>query len=321
MERTIRKDSVLGFLRKYGTVVTALIIFIVFSFIIDNFFNSTSILMLLRQMSVLTILALGFTFVMAGGGFDMSIGTTIGLVSMIFGYILIDTNNLFLAIMGAVAVGLAVGTVNGLFVAYIGVPDFIGTFAVGSVVYGVKMLISGGHPVFFPADVTPGAQFIGRGFVGEIPFPIVLMVIFTIITVFVLGKTSLGRRIYAVGGNRTASMFAGINVRKYRLISFIICGLGVAATGVLLSSRLNSSQPLAGEDMLLEAIAVVFLSTTMFGEGEPTPLGTVVGAFTITTLGFGMTMLGMGYHSQNITKGVVVIFAVLMSVALRRKDR
>lgn len=314
----IVKDSGSLF-RKYGTVFGALVIFIFFSIFAENFLTAKNLLILLRQMSMLTIISLGFTFVMAGGGFDMSLGNSAGLVNMLFGMTLVQTNNLVLALAAGLAVGLAVGLVNGLLVAYVGLPDFIGTFAVGSVVYGLKMLISKGNPLSFPKDVVPAAKFIGQGYVGPIPFPVILMLVFVVITAFVLAKTSLGRRIYSVGGNRIASLYAGINVKKYRMISFLICGAGVAIAAIITTSRLGSAQPLAGEDFLLDAISVAFLSTTMFGEGEATAPGTFVGALIITMLNYGLTMLQMEYYFQYITKGLVVILAVLVSVTVKQK--
>ncbi|MHB1404175.1 MAG: ABC transporter permease [Desulfitobacteriaceae bacterium] len=311
--------DILDLLRKYGTVLGALVIFIIFSMIADNFFAVNNLLMLLRQMSMLTIIALGFTFVMGAGGFDMSIGTTAGLINVIFGIVLIATNNFWLALLASLGCGLIVGLVNGTLVAYIGLPDFIATFAMGSVVYGIKMLITKGNPIFFPDKVTPIALFIGQGYLGPIPFPVVLMLIFVVITIFVLTKTSLGRRIYAIGGNPVASQYAGINVKRYRLITFVISSLSVAIAAVLLTSRLGSAQPLAGEDFLLDAIAVVFLSATMFGEGEPTGAGTFIGALIISMLNNGLTMLNVQYYFQYITKGLVVIFAVVISVMLSRK--
>ena len=238
-----KKHDWFNFWRRYGTVMGALAIFIIFSIVAENFLSAKNLLILLRQMSMLTIISLGFTFVMAGGGFDMSIGNAAGLVNILFGIVLVQTNNLLLSILVGVAVGIAVGTVNGLLVAYVGLPDFIGTFAVGSIVYGLKMLISQGNPIFFQEDVVPAAKFIGQGYVGPIPFPVILMLAFVGITIFVLGKTMLGRRIYAIGGNRLASLYAGINVKKYRMISFIICGLGVALAAIITTSRLGSAQP------------------------------------------------------------------------------
>jgi ribose/xylose/arabinose/galactoside ABC-type transport system permease subunit len=313
------KHSWFNFLRKYGTVLGAALIFIIFSIVAENFLTGKNLLILLRQMSALTIISLGFTFVMAGGGFDMSIGNAAGLVNIMFGIVLFQTNDLLLSLLTGLAVGVAVGVVNGWLVSYVGLPDFIGTFAVGSIVYGVKMMISQGNPVFFRDDVVPAAKYIGQGYVGDIPFPVILMVIFVLIAIFVLGKTTLGRRIYAIGGNKVASLYSGINVKKFRMISFIIGGLAVGIAAIVTTSRLGSAQPLAGEDFLLDAIAVVFLSTTMFGEGEPTAAGTFFGALIITMLNYGLTMLNLEYYFQNITKGLVVILAVLISVTLRKK--
>lgn len=309
------------FLRKYGTVIAAIIIFTVFSLTAKNFFTSTNLLMLLRQMSMLTIISLGFTFVMGAGGFDMSIGSATGLINIILALVLLNTNSFWLALLGALAVGITIGIVNGTLAAYIGLPDFIATFAVGSIVYGIKMLITKGNPIFFDDTVPKVFFFIGQGYAGPIPFPVILMALFVTVAIFILNKTSLGRRIYAIGGNPVASLYAGIDVKVYRLITFVISGISVAIASVILTSRLGSAQPLAGEEFLLDAISVVFLSTTMFGDGEPTGSGTFVGALIISMLNNGLTMLNVPYYFQYITKGTVVIFAVILSVALGQKLR
>jgi len=277
--------------------------------------------MLLRQMSMLTIISLGFTFVMGAGGFDMSIGNATGLINIIFAIVILNTNSFWIALLAALLVGVTIGVLNGTLVAYIGLPDFIGTFAVGSIIYGVKMLITKGNPIFFNDTVPKIFFFIGQGYVGPIPFPVILMAFFVGLAIFILNKTSLGRRVYAIGGNSIASLYAGINVKRYRLITFIVSGLSVAIASVILTSRLGSAQPLAGEEFLLDAISVVFLSTTMFGDGEPTGSGTFVGALIISMMNNGLTMLNVPYYFQYITKGTVVIFAVVLSVVLGQKLR
>lgn len=315
------KSNIKEFFRKYGTVLGALIIFIAFSLTTERFLTSSNMLMLLRQMSMLTIIALGFTFVMGAGGFDMSIGSACGLITMLFALTFLGTGSLLLGLTVALACGLLIGFINGMLAAYIGLPDFIATFAVGSIAYGIKMMLTKGNPIFYPQDMPAVFTFLGQGFVGPIPFPVILMFFFLALAIFVLNKTSLGRRVYAIGGNPTAALYAGINIKKYRLITFLISGLSVAIASIILTSRLGSAQPLAGEEYLLDVIAVVFLSTTMFGEGEPTPSGTFVGALIISMLNNGLTMLNVQYYFQYITKGSVVILAVLLAVAFGQKLR
>lgn len=312
--------SSVDFLRKYGTFIGAVVIFIVFSIITDNFLTSRNMMLLLRQMSILTIISLGFTFVMASGGFDMSIGNLIGLVSVIFAWMILNIGNFWLAVVVALFIGAFVGLVNGVLCAYVGLPDFIATFAIGSIAYGGKMLFTRGNPIFIqsPPEIF---NFIGRGYIGIIPFPVILMFIFLILAIFILNWTKFGRKIYSIGGNATASYYSGIKVKKIRLYSFIISGLSVAIAGIIMTSRLGSGQPLAGENYLLDVISVVFLSTTMFGEGEPTAKGAFVGALIISMLNNGLTMLNVPYYFQNITNGVVVIAAVMLAVLLGQKMR
>jgi ribose transport system permease protein len=312
---------VMSFVRRYGTALFGLSVFIFFSFFARNFFSWSNQMILLRQMSMLTIVALGFTFVMAAGGFDMSLGNAAGLINITFGIVFIATGNLLLAIVAAILVGLSTGAINGFLAGIIGLPDFIATFAVGTIAYGVKMLISKGNPMTLPSTSGETVFFIGQGRVGSIPFPVIFMLIMLVVSMFILKKTCLGRRIYSIGGNRTASQYSGINVKNYRFITFLISGVFLSLASVILTSRLGSAQPLAGEDFMLDTIAAVFLSTTMFGEGEPTAEGTFIGAFVITMLTNGLTMMNVEYYFQYITKGLVVILSVLLSVYLGNKTK
>ncbi|MDX9809565.1 MAG: ABC transporter permease [Sphaerochaetaceae bacterium] len=318
---TFNITSTKELVRRYGTVFAAVLILIFFSLAARNFMTQRNMFMLLRQMSVLTIVSLGFTFVMAAGGFDMSLGNNIGLVSIVFAIVMTQSGSFLLGVAAALLVGIAIGSVNGFLVSYVGLPDFIGTFAIGTIVYGLKMLITKGNPMFFGADVSKVFLFLGQGYVGPVPFPVILMAVFAVVTAFVLGKTVFGRRVYAIGGNSVASLFAGIKTKRYRFITFVISGFSVAFAAIVMTSRIASAQPLAGEDQLLDAISVVFLSTTMFGEGEPTARGTVVAAFIITMLTNGLTMMNVPYYFQYITKGLVVILAVLTSVSLGQKQK
>lgn len=311
--------------RKYGTVFGALILFLFFSFTVNNFFTVKNVMLLLKQMSALTIISLGFTFVMAVGGFDMSVGYATGLVGIIFVKVLMSTTNFFLALLAGLLAGIAIGCVNGILVSYIGLPDFIGTFAVGSVIYGIKMMMTEGNPIY-----VKGVEGIGIDiFAGlnsfyvfdSIPIAIFIMLFFIILCYILMEKTKLGRRIYSIGGNREAALFSGINVKFYKFLSYVISAVMVVFTAILVCSRLNSAQPTSGEGYLMDAISACYLSTTMFGDGQPTILGTVVGAFIISMLSNGLTMLGMTYYFQDITTGLVVILAVLMSVVIRKKEK
>ena len=321
MKKKNKKFDARNFFRRYGTALGAVVIFVIFSILAENFLTATNFFMLLRQMSMLTIISLGFTFVMSAGGFDMAIGNVAGLVNIIFAIVLIGTGSFLVALLAAIALGVFVGVINGGLVAYLGLPDFIGTFAIGSVAFGVKMMITKGNPIFFHDGVPKIFEFLGQGYVGPVPFPVILMFIFVGLVIFILTKTRLGRRVYAIGGNSTAALFTGINVKRYRFLTFIISGLSVAVASVIMTSRLGSAQPLAGEAFLLDTIAVVFLSSTMFGEGEPTGQGTFIGALIISMLTNGLTMLNVPYYFQYITKGIVVILAVSLSVVLGQKFR
>lgn len=304
--------------RKYGTAIAGVIIFAGFSFTTKYFLSTHNFLLMLKQMSMLTIISLGFTFVMAAGGFDMSVGFVTGLINVFFASVLLRTGNLPLAILIALLIGSLVGLTNGTLAAYIGLPDFIATFAIGSIALGIDMMYTGGNPVFLQ-NPPEAFLFIGQGYLGPLPFPIIVMFAVLIVDLIVLNRTKLGMRLYAIGGNPRAALYAGINVKLHRLLTFVISGLSVAIASIVLTSRLGSGQPQAGENYLLDAISVCFLSTTMFGEGEPTGEGVFVGAFIITMLNCGLTMLNVTYYFQYITKGIVVILAVTSSILMGQK--
>ncbi len=319
---TLKQDKTKLFIRRYGTVIVALLVFILFSVTAKGFFTPKNVMLLLKQMSNLTIITMGFTFVMAVGGFDMSVGYACGLVGIVFVKVLLSTGSFWLALLAGLAVGLIVGIVNGTLCSYVGLPDFIGTFAVGSIIYGIKMMITEGNPIFIKGATGPGIDLlkkINTGTLAGVPVMAIVMIAVVIVAYILMEKTKLGRRVYSVGGNREASMYAGIDVKKYKFICYVISALCVAVTAVLVVARLNSAQPTSGEGYLMDAISAVYLSTTMFGEGQPTILGSVVGSFIISMLSNGMTMLGMTYYFQDITTGIVVILAVLMSVIMKKK--
>lgn len=310
-------------IRKYGTLMVAILVFIMFACLAPRFLTLQNMMLLLKQMSAITIFSLGFTFVLAAGGFDMSVGYTTGLVGILFAMALLETNNFIFSLLVAILVGLAVGAANGGLISYVGLPDFIGTFAMGSIVYGVKMMLTEGNSIFIKGIEGPSIdffKFLNSGLVLDfIPIMAIIMFFFVAIAYVILEKTKFGRCIYAVGGNKEAAMFAGINVKLYKFLAYVIASLCVAFCSILVCSRINCAQPTSGERYLTDAISIVNLSKTMFGDGQPTVWGTVVGAFIISMLTNGMTMLGMTYYFQDITKGVVVIVAVLMSVTMDKQ--
>lgn len=313
-------------IRQYGTLFFGIILFIAFSFVNKRFCTWSNIMVMLRSMSMLCICALGFTLAHAAGGFDMSLGEASGLINMVFVYTLISSENLLVSIIVGLVIGFLVGLANGVLAGVLGLPDFIATYAVGCVTYGIKMLISRGNPTTIPKDIgLPQFTFtMGQGkipFFGglTIPVPVIIMIVFCIVVVFIVKKTPLGRRIYAIGGNRVASQYSGINVKKYRLIAYLFSGVFLAVASIIQTSRLGSGQPLAGTDFLMDTIAAAYLATTMFGEGEASPEGTIVGVFIITMLSNGLTMMGLEYYYQYITKGIVVILAVLMSTLQKNR--
>lgn len=300
-------------LKHYGTPLFALILCLVFGIFSENFLTSRNILTVLRQMAALVVLSEGFTFVTAVGGFDVGQGNTIGFINMIWFYVMVGTGSFPMTMGTALLVGGAIGLLNGWLTSYLKLPDYIITLSTGTVFQGIKLLMTGGTPITFPDDANKIIVFMGQGKIAGVWCSVVIMFAVVILTHWVLKKTKMGRRMYAIGGNMVAAKYSGINVEWYRCLAFIINGVLMGLASVLSTARLLSAQPLGGADMQMDILAAGFLSGTMFGEGEATGWGTFVGAFIMTMIINGMTMLRFAYYYQYIVKGAIVILAILMS--------
>ncbi|SMB95199.1 ribose transport system permease protein [Thermanaeromonas toyohensis ToBE] len=305
-------------LRKYGTLIGFLVLCVIFSFLSPVFLTVDNLVMVLLQGSMLTIIALGTTVVMAAGGFDMSFGSVCGLIGVALAGMLVKGVPIPLAILISLAMGAAFGCVNGILVAVFGIADFIATLSTMSIARGLNYYYTRGEPIFM--GIPPEFKIIGQGKIGIIGYPVLIMLAVLVILYVFMNHTVTGRQIYAVGGNKTAARLSGINVRWIRIFSFIIGGLAAALTAVIVTSRLGSGQPTAGEGFLLDGLAAVFLGMTMFKEGEPHISGTFIGALIMGVLVNGLNLLGVQYFFQDILKGLIILAAVGLTATGKPKD-
>lgn len=202
-------------------------------------------------------------------------------------------------------------------VAFIGIPDFIATLSIGFLISGVNQAYTKGHPISgMPEEFGVfGAQF----FMG-IPTSIFFMIIFLIIVFVLLNYTRFGRHVYAIGGNEESTMMSGVNVKKNLIWSYVVSGIGAGLAALILSSRLGTAHPTAGDDYLMEALATVYVGGTAFKNGEFNIAGTFVGAMIIGVLTNGLTLCNVQYYNQDIAKGLVIFLAVtITSIQKTRK--
>lgn len=306
------------FLKKYGTLIGFLILCAVFSLLSPVFLTIPNLTMVLLQGSMLTIIALGTTVVMAAGGFDMSFGALCGLVGVLVAGMMVSGVPVVLAIILGILIGAIIGSINGLLVTAVGISDFVATLATMSIARGLNYFYTKGDPIF--KGIPSEFKLIGQGKIGLIGYPVLIMFAVLIILYIFMNHTVTGRQIYAVGGNKAAARVSGINVRWIRILTFIVGGVAAGLTAVIVTSRLGSGQPLAGEGFLLDGLAAVFLGMTMFREGEPHIVGTFFGALIMGVLVNGLNLLGVQYFFQDILKGLIILAAVALTATGRPKD-
>lgn len=306
----IQKKNILEILNKFKTGIGLLILVIVLSFMSPYFLTIPNILNIIRQVSIIAIVSFGMTMVILTGGIDLSVGSMLAFAGAVSAGMMVNSGfNVFLAILIGLAAGTALGFFNGLAVAKAKLPAFIVTLAMMTVARGFTLIYTNGRPI---SGFNETFRFFGAGYLGRIPIPVVIMFIFLTIIYILLKKTPLGRYIYAIGGNETATKLSGINTDKIKIAVYALNGFLAAVSGIILTSRLNSAQPMAGEGYELDAIAAVVLGGTSLSGGSGTVIGTIVGALIIAVLNNGLNLLNVSSFYQLVAKGAVILLAVFL---------
>lgn len=306
-----------GWFRTYGTFIGFVALVAIFALLRPTIFLSLNNLRnITEQVAILAIVAAGMTVVMVAGDFDLSVGTLASLCGVVVADLLIGGNGLIVSLVLTLGVGALAGLVNGLLVAYAGLSAFVATLATMTAYRGLSLWYTGGATLF--SGIDERFRPLGQGATAGVPNAVLIMVVVLLIVWFILEQTTLGRRLYAIGGNPEASFLAGIQVRRLRLVAFAVSGLGAALAGIVLTSRLFSAHPTAGEPFMLTSIAAVFLGMTMFREGEAHIPGTFFGVLLLGVLSNGLNILQVNSYLQNVLTGVIIILAVLVSGLTRR---
>lgn len=292
--------------QKYGIMILFSILSIVISIVTPNFLNSQNIINILRQSSIIGVMAIGTTFVIIGGGFDISVGSVLALsAAMALG--LQAEMHWLLATAVVLLAGIAIGFCNGFLAAKIGIVPIIATLGTQTFVRGLTYMYTGGYPI---TGESQGFQFIGSGYIGAIPFPIILLLTMVAIWQFVLSKTPLGRYSCAIGGNKEATRLSGVNVDFYQIMTFMIGGGMAAMAGIVYAARLNSATPLAGQGYDLDAIASTVIGGTTVSGGQGSIIGTLIGVLLMTILNNMFNLMGVQVYVQYLVKGMIILLVV-----------
>lgn len=305
---------------KIGILIALLALVAFFAFLprtSEVFLTSNNILNILRQASTNLYVALAMTMVIILAGIDLSVGSIIALSGVVTGG-LIAYNGLpvFVAVAGGLLVGLLVGGFNGFVISKTTIPPFIVTLATMNIARGLSYIYTGGAPIRVISDEF---NFIGSGYVGRIPTPVIYLVVLIIIAIYIMNRSKLGRHIYAVGGNPKAAKFSGINNSKVVFFVYLFSGLMAAISGVVLASRMFSGQPTAGEGAEMDAIAAVVVGGTSMSGGRGTIGGTIIGGLIIAVLNNGLNLMNVNSFWQLVVKGIVILVAVYVDYIRNEK--
>ena len=301
------------FKENLGIIVAFLVLCVflsVFPKTSGSFFTRQNIFNVLRQISTNLFLACGMTMVIILGGIDLYVGSIIALSGCISAGCVARYNlPLPIALLMGLLVGLLVGMFNGAVISKTTIPAFIVTLATMNIAKGLAYVYTGGSPV---RVVTKEWQFLGAGYVGIFPTPVVILVIVLIITAIIMNKTKMGRHMYAVGGNQQAAEFSGIKVEKVKFFVHAFSGLMAGLAGIVLASRMYSGQPTAGDGAEMDAIAAVVVGGTSMAGGSGKIGGTIIGGLIIGVLNNGLNLLNVNSFWQYVVKGVVILLAVFL---------
>ncbi len=304
----------------YTTLVIAIAVITIFlSITAPGFLTVFNLINVLRQISLTSILAIGFGVVVLTGGMDMSMGNVAALVGMLVAALVANVHmNLAVAIVVALLLGITIGLINGVIIAYLQVPSFIETLAMFFIVQGINFQTSNGFPIF--QGITPAFLFIGQGYIGPFPMPFISMACLFVLMHFFLQETIHGQHIYAVGGNEQSARFTGIDVSRIKVLAYAIAGFCAALTGIVMTARMGTAQPAAaGMDFFMTAMTAAVLGGVVLTGGEGTMLGIFLGALFLGILENGLTLLKVSSYSQWIIKGVLLILSIVWSTVQKGK--
>ncbi|BDU85724.1 ABC transporter permease subunit [Clostridium perfringens] len=309
------KANVKADISKYKSLIGLVLLCIVITIVTPNFLSVSNITNVFTQVSVNAIIAIGMTFVILTGGIDLSVGSTLAISGAVGASIVKLTGNVFLAIIVAAVIGIAVGLINGLLVSKGKLQAFIVTLATMTIFRGATLVFTDGTPI---SKLPEAFVKIGNGKLGFMPIPVIITIIIAIIAVYALSQTRFGRYLYALGGNEDASRLSGINTDKIKTLVYVVSGFASAIAGVIITSRIGSASPNAGTGFELDAIAAVVIGGTSLAGGEGTITGTLIGALIIGVLNNGLNLMNVSPFYQSIVKGLVILIAVLLDKKSRK---
>ena len=295
-----------------------------FSLASPNFLQTANIITILQATSVNGVLAVAATLVIISGGIDLSVGTLMTFCAVIAGVLMTNLGlPIWVGVPGGLLAGLLCGSLSGFFIAKLKIPPFIATLGMMLIYKGLSLAICGAKPIYFTS--TPGFTQISTGsligmVIPGLPIPNGVLILFLVaaIAAFILGRTVLGRFVFALGSNEEALRLSGVNTGNWKIAVYGLAGAVCGIAGILIASRINSAQPAIGQGYELDAIAAVVIGGTSLSGGRGTMLGTMIGALIISVVANGLRILSVPQEWQIVVTGSIIILAVYLDILRRR---
>lgn len=308
-------------MRELSVLGATVLLFVVLSLATPLFPAPDNLLLVARQISILAIIATGVTFLFISREIDLSVGSTYGFMVVCLAFLIAKWSvHPWLAVLATVALGTSIGFVNGIITTRFGIPSFIVTLGMLSMLRGAALLVSGGWPIII--KLPPEHSFLnitaGRAW-GTVPMQVFWMIGLMLIAGFVLGRTRFGAHVYATGGNEEAAILTGIPTRRVKILCFMMTGglCGIAAA--LLLGQVRSGFPLTGVGFELDIIAAVVIGGTPLFGGAGSVLGTLLGAAILGMITNGLVLLGASAYFEPVAKGAIIVSAILVDTLIRQR--
>ena len=321
-ETAVNKNlSIKRFLHAKETPVFLVIILmcVVLSILTPNFLTKSNILTTLVGLSADGIVAIAMTVILAMGGIDLSVGSVMGLSSMVAAKIAVGYGNIWLGALAGLLVGILVGIINGLFIAKLKLTPFIMTLAMMSIAKGSSMLLSYGKSVAISKDKA-AFMFLGQGYIGGVfPFLVVIFIVVAIVGNLLMKKTEMFRKVYYVGSNEKAAKLSGINVEKVKIGVYTLSGAMSAICGILCVSRFGTATTTTGDGVEMTAISAAVIGGASLDGGAGSVLGAVLGIILLNIVDNGLVLLHVSVYGQDLVSGLILLIAVTMDVFSNHK--
>ena len=314
------KSKLPGLMKKYMIVLIFAVLIIVFSAISPAFFAVGNAMNIIRQISMMGIVTVGFTFVLVGGGLDLSVGSQIAIMDILICTMIVNAGihpivAMFLGILFTTGIGIF----NGFIISKTGIPPLIATLAMQTALRGAAFVISNGYPLY---GIPDWMKTIGQGnLFGVFPVPGIIMIVVIVFGILLLNKTYIGRHIYALGSNEEAARLTGINIHFTRVLTYAMLGFLTGIAGVIMLCRTGSGQPNVADTFEMDVLTAAVLGGVSVNGGKGTIIGAIIGAAIIGVLNNGMSIMGANNYWQQIIKGIVLLAVVVFDSFSQKEKR